>query len=330
MSQQATTEQATGQRAETEASANRVPAVVTVVGSGIMGPGIGAVLAAAGAHVRIYDISDEAIEAARGNYARALGVVEQLSGPSGAAEVQFTTDIAEALAGTELVIEAVPERIEIKRDVLAQIEAAVSDDTIVASNTSGIPISEMAASMRVPGRFIGMHWSNPPQLIPMIEVIPGEATDQAVTDRMVAIVRAFGYQPVLEREIAGFVENRVLYAIMRECIALVDAGIISQEDLDTCVRWGIGYKLAVVGPMRLLDMAGLDTYRNVSSYLNSQLDATDGVPEMIERLTGEGKLGMKSGDGLYQYGEGDVAATRGRITDGLLEVRKVLSRLEPV
>ncbi|WP_306231916.1 3-hydroxyacyl-CoA dehydrogenase NAD-binding domain-containing protein [Agrococcus beijingensis] len=307
-----------------------VPTIVTVVGSGIMGPGIGAVLAAAGAQVRIYDISEAAVAAAETAYDKALGVVEQLSGPSGAPDAVFTTDIAVALEGTELVIEAVPERIEIKRSVLAQIEELVSDDTVVATNTSGIPISTMAETMRVPGRFVGMHWSNPPHLIPMIEVIPGAATDQAVTDRMMAIVRAIGYEPVLEKEIAGFVENRVLYAIMRECLSLVEQGIVTQEDLDTCVRWGIGYKLAVVGPMRLLDMAGLDTYRNVSSYLNAELDSSAGVPEMIERMTADGRLGMKSGDGLYEYGEGDVAATRGRITSGLLEVRKVLSGLERV
>jgi 3-hydroxyacyl-CoA dehydrogenase len=307
-----------------------IPAAVAVVGSGIMGPGIAATMARAGAHVRVFDISEQALETARTAYARALAVAATIDGERDTAEPVFTTELEAALDGVGLVIEAVPERIEIKRDVLGKIEAAVGADVIVATNTSGIPITDMAASMQSPNRFVGMHWSNPPHLIPMIEVIPGEQTDQSVVDQMVQIVRDIGYEPVVEREIAGFVENRVLYAIMRECVALVEAGIISQQDLDTCVKWGIGYKLAVVGPMRLLDMAGLDTYSNVSSYLNAQLDRSEGVPAMISALTDEGRLGFKSGAGIFDYADGEVDATRQKIVAGLVDVRKVLSTIERV
>ena len=107
-----------------------------------------------------------------------------------------------------------------------------------------------------PERVVGMHWSNPPHLIPMIEVIPGEQTSQETVDATSELVRRIGYHPVVEREVPGFVENRILYAILRECLDLVDRGIIDPEGLDLNVRWGIGYKLAVIGPMELLDMAG--------------------------------------------------------------------------
>lgn len=307
-----------------------VPNKAAVIGSGIMGPGIAATLAHAGAEVRVYDISEEALDTARAAFDRTRAIIGEVSGEKETTTPVFTTDMAVALADVGLVIEAVPERIEIKRDVLSKIESVVGDDVIIATNTSGIPVSEMAQSMTVPARFIGMHWSNPPHLIPMIEVIPGKQTEQHITDRMVQIVRDIGYEPVVEKEIAGFVENRVLYAIMRECVALVEEGIISQEDLDTCVKWGIGYKLAVVGPMRLLDMAGLDTYSNVSSYLNAQLDSTEGVPDMISELTDQGRLGFKSGGGLYDYGEGDVDEIRQKIVAGLVGVRKVLSSIERV
>jgi 3-hydroxyacyl-CoA dehydrogenase len=308
-----------------------LPKIATVIGSGTMGPGIAATLARAGIEVRVYDVSDEALARAEKMYQFATNVLESVgstSAPGGS--TVFLSDIAAALEGTGFVIEAVPERIELKRSVLAQIEALVGDDVIISTNTSGIPITEMADSLSVPGRFIGMHWSNPPHLIPMIEVIPGKLTDANVVSDLVDIVNAFGYHPVVENEIAGFVENRVLYAILRECVALVEAGIVTQEALDACVKWGIGYKLAVVGPMRLLDMAGLDIYQSVSSYLNKELDNGAGTPKMITDMIADGKLGFKTEGGMYSYGPGEVDSTRADIVAGFVAVRKALATTNSV
>ena len=133
-----------------------------------------------------------------------------------------------------------------------------------------------------------MHWSNPPHLIPMIEVIPGEQTSQETVDATSELVRRIGYHPVVEREVPGFVENRILYAILRECLDLVDRGIIDPEGLDLNVRWGIGYKLAVIGPMELLDMAGLDIYHAVGSYLNQDLSTSGDVSSTIRDLIDNG------------------------------------------
>lgn len=308
-----------------------LPTIATVVGSGTMGPGIAATLSYAGVKVRVYDISADALERAEKACAMATKVLESIGGErTSGGSVEFHTDIAKALNGTDFVIEAVPEKPDLKKAVHAQIEELVGDDVIISTNTSGIPISAMAESLKVPWRFIGMHWSNPPHLIPMIEVIPGAKTDQGTTNRLMEIVNAFGYHPVLENEIAGFVENRVLYAIMRECLSLLQAGIVTQEALDTCVKWGIGYKLSVVGPMRLLDMAGLDIYQSVSSYLNKELDASVDTPEVITDLIEKGSLGFKSEGGLYSYGPGDVDATRAAIGGGLVAVRKALATTTPV
>jgi 3-hydroxyacyl-CoA dehydrogenase len=131
---------------------------------------------------------------------------------------------------------------------------------------------------------------------------------------------------VREREVPGFVENRILYAIMRESLALVDEGVISKEDMDICVRWGIGFKLSVVGPMRLLDMAGLDTYNNVASYLNPDLSKTEGVPAVITKNIAEETFGFKSGKGLFEYGEGEVASKRAQIVQQLVQVRKAMAQ----
>jgi len=245
--------------------------------------------------------------------------------------VEFGTDLAEALADTEFVIEAVPEKLEIKTDVLSKVEAIIGDDVIIATNTSGIPVSTIGEHLQVPGRFVGMHWSNPPHLIPMIEVIPGEKTDQAITDRLMDVVRSVGYFPVREKEKAGFVENRVLYAVLRECVALLDEGIVTPADLDTCVKWGIGYKLAVIGPTRLLDMAGLDIYKAVSGYLNADLDASTETPQSILDRVEAGKLGFKSLGGMYDYpDETAVAEKRRDIITGLIETRKTLSAIPAV
>lgn len=302
-----------------------IPQITTVVGSGTMGPGIAAIFARAGSTVRIFDISEAALENAKNAVQLCEGVLDQLgTDKKGSGSISFQTDLAEALNGTNFVIEAVPEKIDLKKSVLAEVEKNVGDDVIIASNTSGIPITDIAVALDKPERFIGMHWSNPPHVIPMIEVVPGDKTSSSVAEGLIEIVHAFGYEAVTEKEKAGFVENRVLYAILRECLALVDEGIISQRDLDICVKWGIGYKLAVVGPMRLLDMAGLDIYTSVASYLNPDLSNTDKVPPFVSDLVEQGKLGMKTGDGVFQYGEGDVAATRGEIIKQFIAVRKAM------
>ena len=308
-----------------------LPSIATVVGSGTMGPGIAATLARAGVTVRLYDISVEAIERAEAAYGVVQGVLEAVDSPSApGGSVEFGTDLDAALAGTELIIEAVPERLDLKQKVLADLEARIAADVIIATNTSGIPISTMARSMTVPGRLIGMHWSNPPHLIPMIEIIPGEATDPQLVDKLTDIVTSFNYVPVLEKEIAGFVENRVLYAILRECMALLDEGIVTPEGLDACVKWGIGYKLSVIGPTRLLDMAGLDIYQAVSGYLNKELDASTETPQLITDKIAAGKLGFKSGAGMYEYGPGEVDAKRKEIITGLIAARKTLSSIPNV
>ena len=183
----------------------------------------------------------------------------------GAGPITFHDDLASAVAGAELVIENVPENLQVKAEVYRALDALLPADTIVASDTSGLPITKLQAFMSNPARVVGMHWSNPPHIIPMIEVIAGEKTAPQTVDFIVRTIRALNLLPVVvKKDVPGFVENRVLYALLREAVSLVESGVIDPEDLDTCVSWGIGYKLGIVGPMALLDMAGLDIYESVS------------------------------------------------------------------
>ena len=172
---------------------------------------------------------------------------------------------------------------------------------------------------------VGMHWSNPPHIIPMIEVIGGEQTAPETVETIRDLIRALGLLPVvLKKDVPGFVENRVLYALLREVVDLVERGVIEPEDLDTCVSWGIGYKLAVVGPMALLDMAGLDIYNSVSSFLNADLADRKDVAPMIGAEIADGTLGIKSGKGIYAYTPERIAELQRERARKLVAIRRIL------
>ena len=296
-----------------------------VIGTGTMGPGMGAVLARAGIEVALCDVSADALASAKAGFELADGVLDRLEMPRVAGgSVRYETDLAAAVAGAQLVAEAIPERIELKHELFPKLEALAAPGAILASNTSGIPITRIAEVCSDPSRVVGMHWSNPPHLIPMIEVIPGEKTSSETVDASVALAKRIGYEAVVEREVAGFVENRILYAILREAVDLVDRGIIDADGMDRCVRWGIGYKLAVIGPMELLDMAGLDIYANVGSYLNKDLCNGTEVSKTITDRVERGELGIKTGRGLFEYTPEQIAQLRAERARKLVAVRKAL------
>jgi 3-hydroxybutyryl-CoA dehydrogenase/5-formyl-3-hydroxy-2-methylpyridine 4-carboxylate dehydrogenase len=299
----------------------------TVLGTGTMGPGMGAVLARAGMQVSLFDVKPDALERARGTVEMVQGVLDRLEVPHvETGTIGYETDRAASLVDADIVLEAVPEQLELKRGLFAELEDEIAPGAIIASNTSGIPVTKLADGLRNPERVVGWHWSNPPHLIPMNEVIPGERTAPEVTTAIEDLTRRIGYHPVtLKKEVPGFVENRVLYAIMRECLALVDEGVIDTEGLDLCVKWGIGYKLAVVPPIQLLDMAGLDIYTSVASYLNASLSNETGVSSTATGLKDEGRLGIKAGGGFFDYTPDRIKQLGAQRAAALVAVRKALS-----
>lgn len=297
-----------------------------VIGLGTMGPGIVATLARAGIEVVAYDANPDQREKAPAGFDLATRVLESLGvAAKSGGSMRVVDSLETAVPGADLVIENVPEKLELKLEVFAAIEKLAKADAVLASDTSGIPITKIQAGTANPARVIGMHWSNPPHIIPMIEVIAGEKTDPQLVVWMSDFIRGIGHLPVvIKRDVPGFVENRVLYSVMRECVDLVEQGVIDPVDLDTCVSWGIGYKLAVVGPMALLDMAGLDIYNAVGSYLNKELcDRGDVAPYVTERVA-RGQLGMKSGAGIFDYTPEKIAELRDWRAKKLVAVRKAL------
>ena len=305
---------------------------VAIIGLGTMGPGMAARLARGGIEVAAYDIAPAAIERARSMMVASDGVLDALgiaATPDSAGSVRFTDSIEDVVACADLVIENVPEKEEIKADVYRKIDGLISQDTIVASDTSGIPITKLQAYISNSARMVGMHWSNPPHIIPMIEVIGGEQTAPETVETIRDFIRSLGLLPVLlKKDVPGFVENRVLYALLREVVDLVERGVIEPEDIDTCVSWGIGYKLAVIGPMALLDMAGMDIYHSVSSFLNEDLCDRKDVAPLVREQMAAGKLGIKSGEGLYSYTPESIARLQPERARKLVAIRRILEGRE--
>jgi 5-formyl-3-hydroxy-2-methylpyridine 4-carboxylic acid 5-dehydrogenase len=301
-----------------------------IVGTGTMGAGMAATLARAAIDVRCYDVSETVRSRFPGEVATATGVLDRIHGgpPESPGTVTVHGDLAETVHGAELVIESVPENAEIKAAVFADLEAHAPAAAILATNTSGIPITTIQQPLKDPSRVIGMHWSNPPHIIPVIEVIAGNQTAAETVESLRSLIAHLGLTSVrVLKDVPGFVENRVLYAIMRECLSLVDNGVVSAEELDTCVQWGIGFKLAVIPPLQLLDVAGLDIYNAVASYLNRDLDGRADVSETITERVKAGHLGMKTGSGMYDYTPEQAQALRMTRAGKLIAVRQAIGRV---
>ena len=288
---------------------------VVVIGAGTMGPGIAATFALHGYDTTLSDVDAKQIDKARTSVDFVFGIWSNggLASDADIAAarkcVAFAVDADDAIERADFVLENAPERLEVKRGIFATLAKRTREATILASDTSGIPISSLQDGVANPGRVVGMHWSNPPHLIPVIEVVRGRETTQTTLDATVALVERLGMLPaIVDRDIPGFVENRILYAIMREALHLLDEGVASADAIDRIVRWGIGYKLGVVGPLRLLDMAGLDIYTAVASYLNKDLCNGSGVSPAVSRSVGEGRLGIKTQAGLFDYTREEIDA----------------------
>lgn len=304
---------------------------VVVVGAGTMGPGMAATFARSGLDVRLTDAVPEALERAKSTvesvYAALVngGFMTEGDAASARARLTFTLSLEEAVREVDFVLEAIPERLDIKQSFFREVERLVRADTILASNTSGIPVTTLGQAVERAGRLVGMHWSNPPHLIPIVEVIRGDHTDEAVVEATKRVTERIGMIPVtVRKDIPGFVQNRILYAIMREALHLFEEGVASAEDIDTITKWGIGYKLSVIGPLELLDVAGLDIYSSVANYLNAALSATDRVSPVIAEKLQRGELGIKTRRGMFDYQPEQIPALTQRRARRLLAVKKAL------
>ncbi len=280
---------------------------IGVVGLGLMGSSIAAAMVLLG-H-RVYGVSpvpsaidQTAAERIRRQVTQTVerGLVRETV--EDVLEKLHLSDRYSSLAECDLIIENVVENLEIKRQVLQSIEAAVGPEAIITTNTSAIPINILQQSLERRHRFLGMHWSEPAFTSRFMEIICGDETDPALGEQLQQLAESWGKEPTLVRkDIRGFVTNRLMYAMYREAFYLVENGYASMEDLDRACRNDAGVWLAFCGPFRYMDLTGLQAYYHVMKDLLPELDNRTTVPEFVERIAREGGNGISNGRGFYQY-----------------------------
>jgi len=218
----------------------------------------------------------------------------------------------------EAVIECVPEKLDLKQAVFAELERHARADAILASNSSSFPITRIAEGLKSAGRMIGLHFFMPAHLVPAVEVIRGEKTDAAAWERAATLMRGLDKVPVMvKKDIPGFLANRIQHALMREAFALIDAGMASAEDIDNAVRYGFGFRYVAAGPILQKDLAGLDIHCSAATTMYPHLANNAEPSPTLRKLVADGKLGVKTGEGFYAWTPERASAERQRYEKAL-------------
>ena len=285
---------------------------IGVIGAGLMGHGIAYLLAAAGHEVGIFEPSADI----RASLPQRLGSIRDLLGDDAAmlARISVHDQLAPAVKDATFVFEAAPEKLPLKQKLFAQLESLAAPNTILASNSSAIPTTDIGRNLKHRNRVVGTHFWNPPHLVPLVEVIQNEMTSDAVVARTIELLAAAGKTPVhVRRDIPGFVGNRLQHALKREAIALIAAGVCDAETLDTVVKAGFGARMAVLGPMEQSDLVGLDLSLDISEVLVAHLDRSAEPHPFLRAKVAAGKLGMKTGEGFRKWTPAQADEVRERL-----------------
>ena len=279
--------------------------VVSVIGAGTMGRGIAYVALAAGYAVSLYDAEAEALGAAMGRIAGAFdkgierGKATAAQRDAALAQLTVATDLDAALAGAGVVIEAVPERIQLKREVFRAAEVAAPAGALLATNTSSLPVSSIADAVADPSRVVGLHFFNPVPAMRLVEVVRGRETTDATVERARAFAESLGKVPIVVRDSPGFATSRLGVVLGLEAVRMVEQGVASPADIDRAMELGYNHPM---GPLRLGDMVGLDVRLAIADHLHATLGGdTYRAPELLRRMVADGKLGQKSGEGFYRW-----------------------------
>lgn len=293
---------------------------IAVIGAGLMGHGIAQVFALHGHDVTIYDSFDANLKTVK---ERISANLRELGDDPKAVEcVTPQSDLATAVRDADYVVEAVLEDLPLKQKLFAEIESHARSDTILASNTSVIPITKIMEGLQHRERALGTHWWNPPYLVPLVEVIGTQWTSQTAIEQTMSLHRAVGKTPVhVKKDVAGFVGNRLQHALWREAISLVENGICDAETVDTVIKASFGRRLAVLGPLENADLVGTDLTLAIHKTVLPEIDSRRGPSPYLEKLVAEGKLGMKSGEGFRKWAPEQQAQLRAKVTHHLKQAR---------
>lgn len=256
-----------------------------------MGAGIASVCLGAGLGVALFDPDPGALERARARAGRR-------SDPQALGRLEVGTDLARAVAGVDFVIEAAPERLELKRELFARLDEAAPAHAVLATNTSELSVTAIAGATRKPERVVGMHWFNPPERMELVEMIRAVHTSDETLSATRTLAERCGKTTVTVADRQGFVTTRAVAALLLESIRMLEEGVASEEDIDTAVRLGLNHPM---GPLELADYIGLDTVLFIAEGMREALGERFRAPQQLRRLVEAGRLGRKSGHGFYRY-----------------------------
>ena len=280
---------------------------VGVLGAGTMGAGIAQVCAQVGCDVALFDVSLDLAGKGLARVEKFLqkgvdrGKVEPADMAATLGRIRAVDDLAAAAAGAALVVEAAPENLDLKRGIFTQLAELAGDDCILATNTSSLPISQVAANNSAAARIIGMHFFNPVPLMKLLEIVVGEATAPATVEATLAFGKRLGKEVISVKDAPGFASSRLGICIAMEAIRMVEQDVASPEDIDRAMVFGYGHPM---GPLRLTDLVGCDVRMAIAEHLAEALDAPHfEPPALLRRMVEEGRLGKKSGRGFYEWQE---------------------------
>ncbi|MEM4219612.1 MAG: 3-hydroxyacyl-CoA dehydrogenase NAD-binding domain-containing protein [Candidatus Caldarchaeum sp.] len=301
---------------------------IVVIGAGTMGPGIAQVFAMGGCSVTVVDLKDEILQTASDKIRNNLNafIKNEILTTDEATRtferIEYSTDTAAAVKTADLVLEAVPENIELKRSVFGLVDENAPKEAIIASNTSGIPIKELAKSTKREEKVIGIHFYNPAQLNRLVEIIKTDKTSMDTVERSRSLLVRCGKIPVTVADIPGFLHNRLIYALLREAVSLVEQGHTTIEDVDAVVREAFGPRFSVLGLFKLVDMVGIDIYNSVSSYLNKHLSNATETSSWIKSKVAKNELGIKTNVGFYTWTDQEKKRVMDELNAVMLQLAK--------
>ncbi|MBB3261060.1 3-hydroxybutyryl-CoA dehydrogenase [Paraburkholderia bannensis] len=290
--------------------------VAGVIGTGLMGVGIATQCALHGLRTIVHDVDPARLADVNGKAQAVLdelidaGRIDVAAREATLARIETSAQL-DVMRQARFVFEAVPEVLDLKHRLYAQLDAVLAPDAILASNTSGFEPDKLAQALSAPQRFVIAHFWNPPHMIPLVEVVPGSATAPDVTARTEALMREIGMEPVvLAKAIPGFVGNRLQFAVLREALNIVRSGAASPEVVDRVMKASLGRRWSIVGPLESADMGGLDTFVDISSHLMPELAKDEEVIDLLREQVDAGRVGVRSGAGFYEWDEARLARVK--------------------